>query len=67
LTKRIEWRADDSCWSRLNTAAGGEGGETVPDDDDLPSLPAGQTRFPALEYARAKLACDVIRDRRVAG
>jgi len=45
-------------------------GETIPlDDDDLPPLPKPDRRgrFPALEYARASLARDVVRDRRAAG
>lgn len=44
--------------------------ETVPlADDDLPPLPKPdkQGNFPAVEYARASLARDIIRDRRAAG
>ena len=44
--------------------------ETVPlDDESLPPLPEPDRhgRFPALAYARASLARDVIRDRRAAG
>jgi DNA-binding XRE family transcriptional regulator len=44
--------------------------ETVPlDDESLPPLPKPDRhgRFPALAYARASLARDVIRDRRAAG
>ena len=44
--------------------------ETVPlDDESLPPLPEPDRhgRFPALAYARASLARDIIRNRRAAG
>lgn len=44
--------------------------EAVPlDDSDLPPLPKPDKHgnFPAVEYARASLARDLIRDRRAAG
>ena len=44
-------------------------GEAVRDDDKLPPLPAPNKhgRFPAIEYARASLARNLIRDRKSVG
>ena len=44
-------------------------GEAVRDDDKLPPLPATNKhgRFPAIEYARASLARNLIRDRKSVG
>lgn len=51
-------------YERLCTVAG----ETIRDDDQLPPLPDAdaQGRFPAVDYGRAILARNLIRDRRAA-
>ena len=52
-------------YERLCEAAG----EVVLDDDQLPPLPEPdkQGRFPAIEFARASLARNLIRDRKSVG
>ena len=56
---------EEAEYERLCEAAG----EAVRDDDKLPPLPAPDKhgRFPAIEYARASLARNLIRDRKSVG
>jgi len=56
---------DEAEYERLCHSAG----ESVRDDDKLPPLPVADKhgRFPAIEYARASLARNLIRDRKTVG
>ncbi len=56
---------EEGDYERLCEAAG----EVVLDDDQLPPLPQpdAKGRFPAIEYARASLARNLIRDRKSVG
>jgi len=56
---------EESDYERLCQSAG----EVVLDDDQLPPLPVpdAKGRFPAIEYARASLARNLIRDRKSVG